>query len=145
MPRIYSASTNISNVPLYNIEEYKSTIKRECTFYSQNGIFSLHKGNLVKHQIYDADIIQHQIGENKVAVDNSVIKKNKYFFQLPYGYVVQRTEIIEYKLCSNSEVKLVITFENNVPIDIYFNTKQDHTHPEVENTVSTFLSLLNFY
>lgn len=145
MPRIYSASTNISSIPLYNIEEYKSKTKREITFYSQNGIFSLYKGDLVKHQIYDADIIQYKIGQNKLAVDNSVVKKNKYFFQLPYGYVVQRTEVVEYKLCSNSEVKLIITFENNVPIDIYFYTNQDHTHPEVENAVSTFLSLLNFY
>ena len=30
--------------------------------------------------------------------------KEKSIFQLPLGYVVQRTEVIDYKLCNNSKL-----------------------------------------
>ena len=105
----------------------------------------MYKGELVKHTINDKKIIPHHYDNIKVVVDNSSIQKKRAFFQLPLSYIVQRTEVIDYKLCNNSEVKLVITLENNAIIDIYFQTKQDYTHPEVENAITTFLSLLNFY
>ena len=147
MTRIYSASTNINNLDLTLIEGYKSKSKskKDSTFFSESGIFSMYKDELVKHVYNDVDILQHQVGNIKLAIDKSIVQKQRYHYQLPYGYLVQRTETVDYKLCDNSEVKLVIVFENNIPIDLYFYTKQDYTHPEVENAVSTFLSLLNFY
>ena len=145
MTKIYTASTSINTIDTSIIEEYKSKSKKETLFYSDEGIFSMYKGELVKHTINDKKIIPHHYDNIKVVVDNSSTQKKRAFFQLPLGYVVQRTEVIDYKLCNNSEVKLVIVLENSIPIDIYFQTKQDYTHPEVENTVTTFLSLLNFY
>ena len=145
MTKIYTAATNLSIIDTSIIEEYKSKSKKNTTFYSDEGIFTMYKGSLVKHTINDEKIIPYQYDNIKVVVDNSTTQKKKAFFQLPLGYIVQRTQIIDYKLCSNSEVKLVIILENNVPIDIYFETKQDYTHPEVENAITTFLSLLNFY
>ena len=145
MTRIYTASTNLSIIDTSIIEEYKKKSKKNTTFYSEEGIFTMYKGSLVKHAINDEKVIPYQYDNIKVVVDNSSTQKKRAFFQLPLGYTVQRTEIIDYKLCSNSEVKLVIILENNIPIDIYFETKQDYTHPEVENAITTFLSLLNFY
>lgn len=145
MTRIYTAATNLSIIDTSIIEEYKSKSKKNTTFYSDEGIFTMYKGSLVKHTINDEKIIPYQYDNIKVVVDNSTTQKKKAFYQLPLGYIVQRTQINDYKLCSNSEVKLVIILENNIPIDIYFETKQDYTHPEVENAITTFLSLLNFY
>jgi len=145
MTKIYTAATNLSIIDTSMIEEYKNKSKKNTTFYSDEGIFSMYKGSLVKHIINDEKVIPYQYDNIKVVVDNSSTEKKRSFFQLPLGYIVQRTEIIDYKLCSNSEVKLVIILENNIPVDIYFETKQDYTHPEVENAITTFLSLLNFY
>ena len=145
MTKIYTASTSVNTIDTSIIQEYKCKTKKETVFYSEEGIFSMFKGELVKHTFNDQKIIPYKIDNIRVVVDNSFTQKQKSFFQLPLGYNVHRIEVIDYKLCSNSEVKLVITLENNVPIDLYFYTKQDHTHPEVENTITTFLSLLNFY
>jgi len=145
MTRIYTASTNLNTIDTSIIEGYKNKSKKDTMFYSDEGLFSMYKDELVKHTIKDEKIIPHHYDNIKVVVDNSSIQKKKTFFQLPLGYVVQRTEIIDYKLCNNSEVKLVIVLENNIIIDLYFQTKQDYTHPEVENAITTFLSLLNFY
>ena len=145
MTRIYTASTSLNTIDTSIIEEYKNKSKKETLFYSDEGIFSMYKGELVKHTINDKKIIPHHYDNIKVVVDNSSIQKKRAFFQLPLGYIVQRTEVIDYKLCNNSEVKLIIILDNNAIIDIYFQTKQDYTHPEVENAITTFLSLLNFY
>ena len=145
MTRIYTASTSLDTIDTSIIENYKCKSKKDTVFYSDEGIFSMYKGELLKHTIKDEKVIPYQYDNIKVVVDKSSTHKKRSFFQLPLGYVVQRTEINDYKLCNNSEVKLVITLENNAIIDIYFQTKQDYTHPEVENTITTFLSLLNFY
>ena len=145
MTRIYSANTNLQALDISKIEQYKHKSKSETTFYSENGTFSLHKGELIKYYYNDENIIQHKIGNNKVIVDNSNIQKKRGFFQLPNGYIIKRTEVLEYKTAENSDVKLVITLENGITVDFFFYTKIDYTHPEVDNVVSTFLSLLNFY
>lgn len=145
MTRIYSAGTNLSNIDTSIIQEYLSKVKKETCFYTENGIFSIYKGELVKYDITDKDIINYKYDNISVAIDQSIIYKNRGHFQLPYNYVCQKNSIFHYKLCDNSEVKLIITINNDNIIDMYFFTNQDYTHPEVQNTITTFLSLLNFY
>jgi len=145
MTRIFSASSNISNLDITKIEEYKSKSKRDTLFYSESGIFSMYKNELVKHIYTDVDLIKYTIDNIKLVADNSNIQKRRSYYQLPNNYVVKRNDIIEYKLAANSDIKLIITLENNIPCDMYFYTKKDHTHPEVQGAVTTFLSALNFY
>ena len=101
--------------------------------------------NTVKNCYQDRKISKSIIFDFSLPASKSSIHKEKHNYQLPYGYVVQRTEHFEYKLCDTSEVKLFIVMENGCIVDMFFKTNQDHTHPEVENTITTFLSLLNFY
>ena len=145
MTRIFSASSNISNLDINKIEEYKSKSKRETLFYSESGIFSMYKNELVKHIYTDEVLIKYTVDNIKLIADNSSIQKRRTYYQLPYGYVVKKYDIVEYKLANNSDVKLIITLENNIPCDMYFYTKNDHTHPEVKGAITTFLSALNFY
>lgn len=145
MPKIYSSCTDLYNINPSIIEEYLTKTKTENTFYSEHGIFSIYKGELVKHDINDENIINHKYDNISVSVDNSTITKNRHHYQLPYNYVCQKTTQYQYKLCDNSEVKLIIFTNNDNIIDMYFSTNQHYTHPEVENAITTFLSVLNFY
>ena len=145
MTKIYSPGTKLSSIDTSKIEDKLYKTKKNTTFYTDNGIFSIDNGILVKHNITDCELIKYRIDNNSFVVDKSSIHKEKHNYQLPYGYVVQRTEHFEYKLCDTSEVKLFIVMENGCIVDMFFKTNQDHTHPEVENTITTFLSLLNFY
>ena len=118
MTRIFSASSNISNLDITKIEEYKSKSKRDTLFYSESGIFSMYKNELVKHIYTDVDLIKYTIDNIKLVADNSNIQKRRSYYQLPNNYVVKRNDIIEYKLAANSDIKLIITLENNIPCDI---------------------------
>lgn len=145
MTKIYSADTKLSSIDTSKIEDKLYKTKKHSTFYTDNGIFSIDNSILVKHIINDSPLIKHKIDNNSFVVDKSTVIKEKHNYQLPYGYIVQRTEQLEYKLCDTSEVKLIIIMENGYVIDTFFKTSQDYTHPEVENAITTFLSLLNFY
>ena len=57
MTRIYTASTSLNTIDTSIIEEYKNKSKKETLFYSDEGIFSMYKGELVKHTINDKKII----------------------------------------------------------------------------------------
>ena len=147
---LYIIGLKPSSVIVSNIERYEMHVKNKTRFYSEKGVFEIKKDKLHKLKCKDGDTIIQDFSADsynnlKIIDTTSILKPEKVYYQLPYSYIVKRIKKHTYRLLEHAEVKLIIETENDIPFNVYFKTKLPFSCEEVQSTISTFLSKLNFY
>lgn len=150
MHTLYINGLKPSSIIISNIERYETHVKNKTIFYSDKGVFEIIKDKLHKLNCKDGNtIIQNLTVDNynnlKIIDTTSILTPEKVYYQLPYSYIVKRIKKHTYRLLDHAEVNMVIETENDTPFNVYFKTKLPFSCEEVQSTISTFLSKLNFY
>ena len=130
---------------LTNILNDSNLIKYTINFkeiYSPEGMFRIQNDKLFKLIPEDKPIESFILDGKKLLVDKGEFKK-KNIQTLPYEHVVREIEQIEYKFDSKSLVALIVLYNKNKVVDMYFTVKSNDVCNNVKNDIRAYLALLD--
>jgi len=128
---------------IYHLNSLERNSTQYKDIYSSDGIFRIQNNNIY-HLIPQDKPIEKSIYNNiEFMIDKSYFSFRNDIYYIPIIHIEFNIEYIEFKLNNKSKISLIIEKHNNVIIDIYFHTKENHLHNYLKDDILIILSLLN--
>ena len=110
--------------------------------YSNDGIFRIQNSIIYKLIPQDVTTENFNYNNTEFIIDKSSYIFRKNIYSIPYEHISCNVEQLEYKLDKNSLVSLVVLYNKNEIIDIYFSTK-NNLCINLKNNIMEYISLFN--
>jgi hypothetical protein len=131
-----------NNINLDVLEKFKIKTSEKSIIYSDEGIFSIQKKVLNKHNIKDGQYAEVVIDSINFIKDYSVVSYEPYMYKLPFNYKKKSFNEHIYGINKGSALKLVIEEVNTKILNVYFISNEDCDNFFINEDIVTFLSLL---
>ena len=121
--RIYLENFNYQNINFNNLKKYKNELKEIIEIYSDNGLFLIENNRIFSLKYKDGLIekCNNYLNNINLILDKTIIKKNMNMVShVPINNIQRKLKLYFYKLRDKSPLKLVLTYENNIIVDMYF-------------------------
>lgn len=132
----YSVTDLFSNITKF--EKYYKSTNTWTEFYTQDGIFTIEKNQVLKLNVVDVDVTR----VDNLIVDNSYYTKHAVY-QLPPSHIVHMLTKMIYATSLKSNIKLVVEgFSTNDifdPFNFYFDVGDNVSLLHVKNEIKLFL------
>ncbi len=115
--RIYIDKKLPKSINIENDIKYTRVFKN---IYSKDGIYKIYNERILKLENEDGNIEQRSINEIDLLIDHSKIQYKKEIFSLPFPHKMIEITEIEYKKNYKSNVSLIIHYNKNNIIDLFF-------------------------
>lgn len=139
----------IEKLVIHNLDNLiKKTIKYQI-IYTIDGIYKIQNHNIV--QLIPNDIAIEKYNNNNIdfIIDNSYYEYKKNVYHIPYNHRLCNIEENEYKLNKNSNISLIIEYNNQTNLkkfdqtNIYFSTNEKILDKNLKDNIIEYISLLN--
>tara|TARA_Y100000992_G_scaffold292133_1_gene249327 strand:- start:3869 stop:4327 length:459 start_codon:yes stop_codon:yes gene_type:complete len=121
--RIYLENFNYQNINFNNLKKYNNELKEIIEIYTDNGLFLIENNRIFSLKYKDGLIekCNNYINNINLILDKTIIKKNMNMVShVPINNIQRNLKLYFYKLRDKSPLKLVLTYENNIIVDMYF-------------------------
>jgi len=142
--RIFIDGANIKHLSRDNISQYLSREAKRSLVYSESGIFKVLNNKMIKLRIQDSEINKIKLDTYTLLIDQSEVKNDEEYFQIPVEHFIEHITIFTYELRPNASIKLIIETMDSKIADMYFTTDKSINSIGIKDDIITFLSLLKF-
>jgi len=116
--RIYIAKKLPQSVNIENEIKYTRIFQN---IYSEDGIFKIYNERILKLESKDGNVEKRSINEIDLLIDHSKIQYKKEVFSLPFPHKMIEITEVEYKKNYKSNISLIVHYNKNKIIDLFFN------------------------
>lgn len=121
--RIYLENFNYQNINFNNLKKYNNELKEIIEIYTDNGLFLIDNKRIFSLKYKDGLIekCNNYINNINLILDKTIIKKNMNMVShVPINNIQRKLKLYFFRLREKSPLKLVLTYENDIIVDMYF-------------------------
>tara|TARA_Y100000816_G_C26097302_1_gene580910 strand:+ start:731 stop:1189 length:459 start_codon:yes stop_codon:yes gene_type:complete len=121
--RIYLENFNYQNINFNNLKKYNNELKEIIEIYTDNGLFLIDNKRIFSLKYKDGLIekCNNYINSINLILDKTIIKKNMNMVShVPINNIQRKLKLYFFRLREKSPLKLVLTYENDIIVDMYF-------------------------
>lgn len=151
--RIYLEHFNYQNINFNNLNKCNKEERNQIEIYSDEGIYLIENDRLYKLKLMDGNIerSENYINNINLLIDKTIIKKQQNIVShVSMNNIKRELKLYYYKLREKSPLRLVLTYENGLLVDMYFMlfetyaaySAADMDNFSIKEDMNSFLNLL---
>ena len=137
--KIYIPKLNVNIDNLNNYQKYNNNFK---IIYSNDGIFKINNNTINRLNITDKSIESLTINGITLLIDKSNISLTSNITTIPYSHKCIEINEIKFKETTKSTLSLVIHYNKNKIIDLFFEYNDNILDNNTINTLNNYLKII---
>ena len=121
--RIYLENYNYQNINFRTLKNFILETKEITEIYSDDGLFLIENNKIYYLNYKDGTIERSMdyLDDINIVLDKTIIKKKMGMVShIPFNNIKRKLKLHYFKLREKSPLKLVLTYENDLIVDMYF-------------------------